>query len=266
MFRRVHGRPVHTPPPAPQSPTRVLRTFRSSHATARFLAGEFTREDMYERAKMGTTVVQSRLSDRGVTGDTRTKYQVLLAHNEAFVVMFAPMPKGGYMGRNPAFSYHPDGTVTRTSDIRANDVANEGVAMASGGANPHGWTLGLAVIGAFSETNEKTHSHAANDFVPDEHNWDNLVFPDQFGRPRMADGSLLPMEPFSTYKYVEPSDDEPFGYWVTDVPGSYVPQPRRSSDGWGVHLDEDDMYAMTNQRKSLNDDVADAEDEVTDSE
>lgn len=239
-----------------QRPTRKLVTFRTSRDTAAWYVAQFG-DGAIDRARQGTRVAESKLQDRRVTGDDRIRWQVKHAHHEAFVAMFIPIPLGGVMGRNPAFTYAPDGTITRTSDIRANDVANEGVAMASGGANPHGWTLGIAVIGAWSETNERVHMHAANDFVPDEHNWDNLVFPDQFGRPRLDDGTLLPMEPFSTYKYIEPSDDEPFGYWVTDVPGSYVPQPRRSTDGWGVHLDEDDMYAMTNQRKCLDDDVAD---------
>ena len=228
---------------------------------ARWCVDRFGRDHMRRVCRDRVSSQFVVLGDRRVTGDARTAANTVLCHLEAVMVMFMDMPVGGQMGRNPAFRYHPDGSIMRTNDIRAADVANDGVAMASGGANPHGWTLGIAVIGAWSETNEQTHQHAANDFVADEHNWDNLDFPDQFGRPRLADLTLLPMEPFTTYKYVEPSDDNPFGYWVTDVPGSYIPQPRRSTGGWGVHLDEDDMYAMTNQRKSLNDDVADTEEE-----
>ena len=245
---------------------RKLITFSSPGQTVAWCIDRFGREHMIAATDRTSRQAIGRLADRRTTGDLRAHWQCMLQHAEAIAGWFESMPQGGVMGSGLGSQRERGGgSLVRHQDIRANDVANEGVAMSSGGANPHGWTLGIAVMGVFRESNTVEHHHAANDFVPDEHHWDIAVFPDQFGRPKDADGHVIELAPFSTFRYVEPGEDGEFGYWVTDIPGNYTPQPRSGLGGWGVHLDEDDMYAMTNQRKSLNDDVADAEEEeVTD--
>ena len=237
---------------------RKLIRFKSSRDYALWAREQFGNKIMRDTFDTHIQRVDKLLSNRRVTGDNRDALNRVreVLHNA--LCMFNE--RGDHIGvsfrttaRDILTDGGPAGSIMRHEDIRDVDVGNESV----------GWTMGLAVLGAWAATNDITNHYSAMDFVPDEHNWDNLDFPDQFGRPRLADGTLLPMEPFSTYKYVEPTDDDPFGYWVTDVPGSYVPRVS-SFNGYGKHLDGDDMYAMSNQHKPLDQEVMDDQQEVTD--
>jgi hypothetical protein len=157
--------------------------------------------------------------------------------------------EGGLMGWNPAFQMSTGGSTTRFNDIREDDVGDEKV----------GWTMGLAAIGAWQVDQSRHVVYAANDYVFDEHDLDTLDFVDQFGRPRLADGSLPPI---SVYVHIvlvdldtmEVLDDDEQRWvdsgrrvgWQEWTP-ECVPldQTRRGS------IDDNDLYAMTAQRKPL---------------
>ena len=156
---------------------------------------------------------------------------------------------GGLMGWNPAFRRSVDGSITRQHDIREADVGNEKI----------GWTMGLAAIGAWQVDQSRHADYAANDYVFDEHDLDTLDFPDQFGRPRLADGSLPPVSVYIHIVLVDLDTHEVLSddidYWQStgrrvgwqEWTPECVPldQTRRGS------LDANALYAMTAQHKPL---------------
>lgn len=170
------------------------------------------------------------------------------------------------------------GRVVHYADIRAQDVANEDTASS---INPSGWTMGMSVIGIWREQQEAIMTHHPLDFVFDEHDLDMQVFPDQFGRPRDEDGNVKPFVHSNQYNWCcdecgvwidDPTKPDHYGctcespdlryeiqYYTHRAPEwrstKSIPDvcwtPRDTHHRFGRGIDNNDMYAMSNQHKAL---------------
>ncbi len=172
------------------------------------------------------------------------------------------------------------GSVVHYADIRCNDVAN---ADSVSTTNPSGWTMGMSVIGLWREQQEAIMTHHPLDFVFDEHDLDMQVFPDQFGRPRDEDGNVKPFVHTNQYNWCcnecgvwvdDPTKPDHYGctcdepdlkfeiqYYTHRAPEwrttKQIPcacwTPRDDAPQLGRGIDNNDMYAMSNQHKPLDD-------------
>lgn len=170
--------------------------------------------------------------------------------------------------------------VVHYADIRAADVRNDDSASE---INTAGWTMGMSVIGLWREQQEVMINHHPLDFVFDEHDLDMLDFPDQFGRPRDNDGNVKPFVHANQYNWCcnecgvwidDPTKPDHYGctcespdlkyeiqYYTHRAPEwrstRSIPDvcwtPRDDAPQLGRGIDNNDMYAMSNQHKPLDD-------------
>ncbi len=172
--------------------------------------------------------------------------------------MHDTIPQGGVC--QSGFGGHPRGVTIKHSDIREIDLDQYG---------------GLYIMGIVS-VDQSTHTvlHPLQ-YVFDEHDLDVLDFPDQFGRPRLADGTLLPMAQTLMYvlvdsdtKEVLEQDPRPEDAIFWEAMGRTVHYEEWTPDSEPFEptrrgsIGDEDLYGMTAQHKPLGetDDDSEADD------